>query len=1356
MAKGQHQQYQFSQLNINQGLSHNQVNDIFKDSRGFMWFSTASGLNRYDGYELEVYKIHPHDSSSLGDDYVSRVVEGPENKLIVFTQKGINIYDPLTERFQQNATAYFEHLNVDLATCQSVFKSNTCYWFNNGIKGLYCYNPLTHKTKHLTYGKNNVSDVATGRVTSITADTKGNCWIMHDSGVIEEIDCNLKVLKSYHVFAGNAASKDYQLFVDAAGDFWIYCASEEYGVDFYSPSSGLSKHLSKDTHKLSNDLVTGIVQDKNGLVWVATDHGGINIVDKQNFNVRYLSNKEDDDKTIGQNSITKVYKDTEGIIWVGTFKKGVSYYHKDIIKFPLYRHLFSDKNSLPGNDVNCFIEDKAGNVWIGTNGNGLLCFNRKSGIYTVYKHGTDRSSLSNDVIVSLCIDHEDQLWIGTYLGGLDKFDGKRFSHYTHQDKSNNSLSDDRVWEIMENTDHSLWIGTLSGGVDLLSPDRRHFTHYNTRVPNTLNSDNVFTINRDHQGKIWLGTSNGVNVFDAVKKKFRYYTSTADNTSLSNNNIINIIEDSRHLTWVGTRHGLNVFDPATEKFTRLCSVDGLPDNTILTILEDNQHRMWVSTPNGLSSIIVSGNKQQGYHFRFKNYSQADGLQGREFNENAAYKLRSGELIFGGANGFNLFNPANISNCSKLPSAILTDFQVLNHSIAVGEAVNSHVLLSQAISSAKSLTLHYNENVFSLAFASLNFFNPDKTKYAYKLEGFDKQWQVVASNARKATYTNLDPGTYVFKVKAINEAGVMSTKPTSLTVTVLPPFWRTPLAYVLYFVVIAGALFYSRFQSIKKLKLDFALQQERQEAQRMHELDMMKIKFFTNVSHEFRTPLSLIITPLEKMLKSKQDGNHHNLELIHRNARRLLNLVNQLLDFRKMEVQELKLNLVPGDVIKFIHDISHSFTDIAEKKDISFAFKSGKESLYTFFDHDKLERILFNLLSNAFKFTPQSGHIGVEVATANLNASKQHEIEIKISDTGIGIEADKIDRIFDRFFQNDLNGSLVNQGSGIGLSIAKEFVRMHGGGIKVDSQPGYGSTFTLTLLLTEAAVPAINLPHNLAHQPSANSVPKNEILEEQQKELIPLDGKKPLILLVEDNEDFRFYLKDNLKEHYTVAEAVNGKEGWQKALALHPCIVVSDISMPYMNGIELVEKMRHDKRTQHTPVILLTALTGEEQQLAGLESGANDYVTKPFNFEILLSKIKNQLQQQQSYRKTYQKQVEVKTSDIEVLNADERFVQRALAVVEANLANTEFSVDKLSQEMNMSRVALYKRLLALTGQSPIEFIRNIRLKRAEQLLIKSKLTVSEVAYEVGFGNPKAMTKYFKKEFNKLPSDYLNSRT
>ena len=1383
--------YRFSRVDITQGLSHNQVNCFLRDESGFLWIGTMSGLDRFDAYKFKVFKHDLRDTSSISDDYIEKISDGPGHKLWIFTRNGINIYDPFSEKFDRNPQVFLNSIHIPngniIGNITDIKKDSLGnYWFLSSQTGVYKYNPADHSTTRYFHRDNDPSSLYSASIASFALNKDGDWWIVYMDGVMEKMDGGTgRIVFRTTALQQAAAEKslNYITYCDRQNDLWLYAGASSRGVFYYDAGADKAIHIDKGggPRNLNTDLVNGIIQDEKGFVWIATDHGGINLLDKRDFSVHYIMNREDDPKSVSQNSINAIYMDRDGFIWIGTYKKGISYHHEDIMKFPIYRKRIPGAKNRNYDDVNRFLEDDKGNIWIGTNGGGLVYFNRQTGKFTQYLHNpADPASLTNDIIVCLCIDHEQRLWIGTYFGGLDCFDGKVFHHYRHNDRDTNSISDDRVWELLEDSGHRLWIGTFSQGLDRYDPKTQGFIHYKPFQLNSVQCGYVTGLMEDSKSNLWIATAYGIDVLKKNTGRFIHYghDDSHPTTSLSNNNTFSTREDSRGLIWVTTREGLDVFDPVTGQFRTFRTEDGLPDNTVLDILEDNEHHLWLSSPNGLSNVLVTmDSATRRISCQFRNYDESDGLQGREFNENAALRTSRGELIFGGAYGFNIFDPTQIRYGSPDKELSLTDLQVFNKSVDIGEKINGHVILTQSISRVKEITLPYSENVFSLEFAAMNFSNPDKVKYAWQLEGFNTQWLMADNKTRKATFTNLDPGDYVFKVKTADNKGGWNPDGLSLQIHILPPFWKTPLAYTLYGILMITVLLLARRMIVQRARMRFAIEQEREEAHRLHELDMMKIRFFTNVSHEFRTPLSLILTPLDKIIRDTDNPSRKTqFQLIHRNARRLLNMVNQLLDFRKLEDQELRLNRSKGDIIRFIKGLSFSFADMAEKKNIDFSFRTSVSTLYTSFDQDKLERIVFNLLSNAFKFTPPYGRILVELNLLPTADPGEHGLlQLAVKDTGIGIEKGKQVKIFDRFFQNDIPGSIINQGSGIGLAITREFVKLHGGSIAVESEPGQGSCFTVllpaeivdpvtavlpvveeALLAEESVLPDQALPAEIS-LPADRAAPDPGVggafVMPDRATTVPGQAlnKKPTILLVEDNEDFRFYLKDNMREFFNIVEASNGKEGWQRTLGSHPDLIVSDISMPEMNGIDLCRKIKNDKRTSFVPVILLTALIGEEQQLKGLETGANDYMTKPFNFEILLSKVRNQLAQQEMSRKTWQKQVEANPAAVKVDSPDEKFIRQALDVVEKNISNPDFSVAELSRELYMSRVALYKKLLALTGRTPIEFIRSVRLKRAAQLLGKSQFTIAEIAYEVGFNNPKYFSRYFKAEFGMLPSVY-----
>jgi signal transduction histidine kinase/ligand-binding sensor domain-containing protein/DNA-binding response OmpR family regulator len=1358
-------EYQFSTLNFSNGLSSNHVTSLYKDPRGFMWFGTMSGLDRYDGYEFKVFRHDQHDPHSIGDNFIEQIFEGPEGKMWVQSRSSrFNIYDLATDQFDHDYGGYLRKHSLPEFWLLSIVRSATGYWFVYRDSGIY---HLNFDGKVIAVHQDSTRPGCLSGAASISdarEDHAGNCWVFHQNGLLEKVDGHthtvvFRTTELEKVFGHNQFPCG--LYIDNQDDLWLFASGYFRGVFCYHPPTGTFTHFSTKSGpaRLSSDVIYTAIQDDKGKIWLSTDHGGVDVLDKDNLSVTTLTHIEDDRKSLAENSLPAMIRDSTGTIWLGTFKSGINYYHQNGIQFPLFRHHPHDPHSLSFDDVNKFAEDSTGNIWIGSNGGGLIYFDRRRNTFRQYLNDpASPNSLANNIVVSLLVDRDNHLWIGTYFGGLDYFDGKRFIHYRHDDHHPASLADDRVMCLYEDSDHNIWAGTLAGGLDRFDRKKNGFDHFNSSQPNSIKNNYVSSILEDREHNLWIATAYGIDVLDKRNGRFNHYSS--DSNQLSTDNVSLLFRDSRNNMWVATRDGLNLFLPEKNSFQSFSTDNGLPDNTIRGIAEDLNHDLWVSTANGLSRIRIttSGDRPGPVRIRCRNYHEKDGLQGREFNERTAIATRDGSLIFGGPNGFNLFRPDNITNTTTPPPVVLTGLDIFNKTVHVGEQIGNHIVLDRSISETPEITLTHSQDVFSIEFAALDFVDKPGDKYAYTLEGFNKNWLVTDGNERKATYTNLDAGTYTFKVKASDEDGQWYNPEATLKIIVLPPFWKTPLAYVVYALALIGILFIARRMVIRKARMRFALEQERRETKRLHEIDLMKIRFFTNMSHELRTPLSLILAPVDKLLAGFSSDPHPQYEMIRRNARRLLHLVNQLLDFRKMEVNELRLNPRQGDILKFIREISYSFNDLAERKNISFAYQSDKDSLLTSFDHDKIERILFNLLSNAFKFTPANGAVSVDVTTES--AAGKTILSVKVKDTGIGIAPDIRNKIFERFFQSDVPDTILNQGSGIGLSITQEFVRMHHGQLSVESELNKGSCFTIRLPFTPLAAsplnPAVLNGNDTVHYNGNASTTINGTSAIFPS--IPPNGapaKQPTILIVEDNEDFRFYLKDNLRRYYSIIEAADGKEGWRKALAEHPDLIVSDISMPAMNGMELCKKISTDERTAQIPVILLTAMTGEGAELNGLRTGAIDYIIKPFNFELLLSRIRNVLAHTATVRKTYQRQVHAAPAALEIESADEAFIKAVLEQIEKNMENPDFSVGELSTQFHTSRSTFYKRLLLLTGKTPIEFIRHIRLQRAAELLEKSQFTVAEIAYTVGFNNPKTFSQYFKEEFNRIPSAYRSEK-
>ncbi|WP_159453674.1 hybrid sensor histidine kinase/response regulator transcription factor [Ohtaekwangia koreensis] len=1351
----QSRQFRFRQLDLKNGLSHPDVWTIYKDSRGFIWFGTAVGLNRFDGYTIRSFINDPLDTTSLPGEGAYKIFETPDRMLAMVTSAGLTLYDPEKEAFIRHLKPFFEKYGTSPRLYNIVLDTDGSYWFVEPDK-LIQYRP---GQKGYVVIKNNSFDplsIVKDDITDFCVDKKGNRWVIHSNGIVEKIAIeNQRGIVVQRISLLHDLDKTlhttYRMLADKDGDLWFCISNSDKGVFLYNVKEKTLKRVAVGSAflQLNTNVVSSLLEDENGLIWVGTDHGGINIIDKKRNTVQYILHADGDQTRLASNSVICLYKDDQGIVWVGTYKRGVSYYHPNIYQFDIYKHYTTDPGSLPFEDVNRFEEDSKGNLWIGTNGGGLLYFDRQKKTFKQYLHEPgNRNSLSANVIVSLYRDGEDNLWIGTYKGGLNKFDGKKFTRFDCIPADTTSLLSPHIWEIFEDSKKRIWIGTLDAGAALF--DRKTGTFHRLRMwgPNALQAVTIEAIAEDRHGNIWFGTIGGIDVLTADGKTFTHYEHSIKPNSLSSSGVRDILKDSKGRMWVGTSNGLNLFDESINGFRAINASS--THNAVLMVKEDNLGHIWTSTINGLSKITLPGKSLTGASI--KNYTELDGLQGRQFNFNAGFKTRKGELIFGGPTGFNILSGNVQSKDFIIDKVVFSDLELYEKPVGIGEQVDGVVILEKSVSETKQITLPPNKSFFSLKFSALNYFNPERDHYTYLLEGLSNEWLPADTKNHEIVFNSLNPGRYILRVRAANSDGISSEHDAVLSIIIEPPLWKTKTAFILYGGLVICLLFVTRKIIQRRERVKFLISQERHEMQRIHELDMMKVKFFTNVSHEFRTPLTLILTPIERLIKKSKDPEQlAQFQLVHRNGKRLMNLVNQLLDFKKLEVHEIKFTPATGDVIAFIKDIVLSFSDLSEKKNIKLVFDNAVQCHETLFDHDKLEKILFNLLGNAFKFTLDNGRVAVR--TELLHENGEQLLVIDVSDNGIGIPKDKLDKIFEPFFQTDVPKSVVNQGSGIGLSITKEFVRIHGGRIEVTSEVGVGSSFKVILPLREIPVDQMATPAEVI-ECSPVEDPETLVSDTRFENQTGKSRKKSL-LLIEDNEDFRFYLRDNLKFSYTIHEAGNGADGWNLVLSLQPDLIVSDIMMPQMNGIELCTKIKSDERVSHIPVILLTARNSEEQRIEGFKTGADDYISKPFNFEVLEARISNLVSQREKSQKTFRKTFDIKSSELQITPLDVKFMEKAVQVVEANISSPLFSIEDLGMELGISRAYVFKKILALSGKTPLEFIRTIRLQHAAQLLERSQLSVREVAYKVGFNTPKYFTKYFKEQYNMLPSDYASSK-
>jgi signal transduction histidine kinase/ligand-binding sensor domain-containing protein/AraC-like DNA-binding protein len=1324
------------------GLSSNSVSAMLKDKLGYMWFATEDGLNRFDGTNFRVYNHNPLDSNSIGTNQLQCLYEDPHGNLWVGTNRTLALYDRQKDCFR--------NFNIANGTAiRSICSDDEGHLWIGSYAGLILFDPSTYHCKYYVADSSRPGHLLSNTIICLLKDGKGRLWVGSNSGLYlyqPGTDNFKRFCNKTKDFTSISDNVVRTMAEDGNGNLWIGTINgglnklEQDGDRFISFRSSKA-----DIHTLSSNRIYCLVPDR-GQLWVGTEEG-LNIFDPLTAQVRRVEKNDRDKYSIKGKAVRSIFIDPRGIYWVATNQGGVNKYDKNLAFFHLVPYNPFDRWGLRSPRVNAFAEAPDGDIYVGTDGGGLSLFHRQTGLMEPIDLGGREKSPGLAILALECVGNE--LWVATFQQGIYVLDirNKSVKHYTKGDGPRDLPSND-IFCIKKDRKGHLWIGTNGKGVVMYDVKLDIFRKFAAMsvggTPNrTLSEGFIRAIEEDKAGDLLIGTvGSGVLLFNPDSYTCRTFNRA--NTNLPLDEAITLHIDGKDVLWAGTPSGgLCRLDLRRNQFANYSVPQGLANAVIYKILEDDSGNLWVSTNKGISCF----DKETS---RFKNYAAANGLQQSSFDLQAGLKSSSGELFFGGIEGFNYFLPASLSSNKNIPSVVFTDFKIGGQTVVPGD----DAAIKENITVARDIQLHYKQN-FSVDFTALDYTTPGENRYMYKLNGLDKSWNQLGSS-RTAVFTNLDPGRYTLEVKAKNCNGAWITEPASLSIYIKPPFWLTGYAYTFYVLMTGLIIWGIRYRGIRKVKNKFALEQERLrmrqmleqerlEAERLHEFDQLKIKFLTNLSHEFRTPISLIMGPIQNLQEKEGDPDKHGqLSMVKRNARRLLNLVNQLLDFRKLEEHELRLNASDGDIISFLKEAAESFRDIAERRQIHFAFSSTVSRYYTSFDRDKIERVLFNLLGNAFKFTHKGGWVSLKVEQVTGSA----ELIIIVADSGIGMSKEEKHHIFDRFFQGNAPTGVMNQGSGIGLSITKEFVALHGGTISVESQAGNGSSFSICLPLKPVAMEQAILT---GERRTIDNARNAAVI----KPAMVSGLEKLTVLLVEDNDDFRQYLKSNLECSYKIIEASDGKEGWQKAISGHPDVIVSDISMPNMDGIELSRKIKADKRVSHVPIILLTALTEDAYQLKGLETGASDYLTKPFSFEILNLKIRNLVLLNQRLRDTYSRRLNIDMPVQEVQSADEQLLLKVTQFIEANLDSPQLSVEELSKQVFMSHASLYRKVLDLTGETPVEFIRSVRLNKAADLLERSDLKIAEIGYAVGFTTPNYFTRAFKAKFNLSPTEYVHSK-
>jgi ligand-binding sensor domain-containing protein/signal transduction histidine kinase/DNA-binding response OmpR family regulator len=1330
----------FTSLTSMDGLSSNTVTAILKDSYGLMWFATDDGLNRFDGTDVLVYRHNKKDSTSLRSSDISCLHQDHKGRIWVGTiEGGLHLYDRRKDSFISIPSPH---------SVTSIGSDATGKLWVGTTAGLVNLDAESHQISTFSSFPNIPDQISKGLILSIAIDRKQRAWIGTKNGLFR-IDPSRKdneyinYLQSLPDETGPRTVKS--IVEDLLGNLWVGTYGGLYKLNPDGQIIESFRYESGKINSLSTNMVFAVALGNGHDIWICTD-AGLNILDTRDGNITRYGPDARTQFSLSNKSIRSILIDNEGICWLGTYKGGVNKYDKNLAIFGLKRSDANDPYGLSGPFVTSFAETETGELFVGTDGCGLNLYNRETNLFKKFPiNPKNKNAASGLAILTLELVSNNELWIGTFQDGLFQLNPKTGDYTQYiRGKDSSSLSNNEIFCLKKDKSGKLWIGTNGGGVHLFDPATKRFERYHDQGISV--SQRIIPLNGyirdillDSHGKLWIAShGTGIAVFDPIKRKSVLLDKQS--SDLPGNIVSSILEDTKGNIWVGTfGEGLALYNPRSNKFISYGEKEGLASNIINKILEDAQGRIWVSTNQGISSFDVNSKK-------FTNYTSYNGIQDRTFVLGSGTRTSDNILFFGGIAGFNFIDTRSLPNSKRIPPIILKDLRIGNRSITPADSN----FIDADISVAKKISLDYKQN-FSIGYAALDYTNPKQVHYRHRLVGMQSEWNETGLT-NLASYTNLSPGEYVFEVQASSDGINWSRKTTSIAVVVKPPFYLTIYAYILYFLIPIVIVFVMRRRGIQKLQRQFREQQQRAEAEQIQELDRLKIKFLTNLSHEFRTPISLILAPVENLLiKTKTTELNAPVVAIKRNAKRLLNLVDQLLDFKNMQEQEVKLDLQRKDVILYIKDTCDQFSDLSIRKGIQFKIESTLSQLFMDFDADKLERILFNLLSNAFKFTPKGGEVGLQISQ-QPDSENIPWLVIAITDNGIGIPEDKHEKIFDRFYQNDTDLSVLNQGSGIGLSIVREFVQLHKGTITVKSQPGSGSSFTVCMPVSVDCIP---LP--ATSQPAPEYMPATvsgaeAALNKQEK---PNPEEPSNVLIIEDNEEFRHYLKESLMPFYNVIEASNGKEGWQKTLSHHPELIVSDIAMPEMDGIALSQKIKSDKRTKHIPIILLTASTGEQQQFEGLNSGANDYLTKPFNFDILNAKINNLILLNRLLKGVYSRHIKITGQEQQIESSQEKLLKDMLTYIEDNLHTSQLSVENLSKHVGMSRGTLYSKVLEMSGQTPIEFIRSIKLEKAAVLLENSDLSISQISYMTGFTAPNYFAKSFKAQFNMLPTEYKSRK-